>query len=95
MMYKPSIPRLLYDVCSAGMVFIIIYFAGQTIHSTYMSILFSIFGLLLIMSLIYLPIALWNTNTYFRSYLYGYYYMMLFYYLIVITILFLRGVLFK
>jgi hypothetical protein len=94
-MYKPSIPRLLYDICSVGMVFIIVYFAGIQIDNIYMSILFSIFGLLLIMSLIYLPIALWNLNTQFKSFLYGYYYLMLFYYLVIISILLLTKVMFK
>lgn len=94
--YKPSPIRFLYDICSALVTFIIIYFAGISVHNTFSAILFSIMGLIIIMSLIYLPIALYNENRgSFKTFLYGYYYLMVFFYFSIMSILFIIKVIYK
>lgn len=96
MSYKPSLARFIHDICSVLIVFIIIYFMGITIHNLFFSILFAMFGIIIIMSLIYLPIALWNENrNNFRTYIYGYYYLMIFIYMTLFSTLFILKVMYK
>jgi hypothetical protein len=94
-MYKPSLPRFIHDICTALMVFIIIYFVGISVHNLIFSILFSIFGLIIILSLLYLPIALYTININFRNKLYFYYYFMIFIYFTMFSTLLILKVMFK